>query len=70
MNGAEHVIDFAELHGVDPKIPIGRFENAPGILRILNADTSGLPAGQVLATREPSAIGSKIIIGSEEHVLP
>jgi hypothetical protein len=70
MNGAEHVIDMGYYRGTNPKLPVGRFENAPGILRYLNVpDFSGLPAGQVLATRDGPSTGSKVIINGTETVI-
>jgi hypothetical protein len=63
MNGAEHTIGRVVARG-DPKSPLFKFENAPGIARVLG--DLDIPEGQVLAA---GVKGSKIIINGVETVI-
>lgn len=63
----QQVCDFAQLRGADPNIEVVNFQRAPGVLRLLASDLTGLPAGQVLATCDSDARGSKVFIGSKEY---
>jgi hypothetical protein len=63
----EHIVDFAEIVGTDPNIPIVKFEKHPATLRILNADLSALPGGQIAAKSDPEAHGSTLIIGNTTY---
>lgn len=58
----ELVVEFAEVVGSDPNIPIVKFEGHPGILRLQAASLS-LPDGQIAAKADQAAFGSKLIIG-------
>lgn len=61
-NATEQVVEFAEIVGSNPAIPVVKFEHSPGILRLQAAELN-VPEGQVLAKADQEAFGSKVIIG-------